>query len=464
MSNEVAYSTLAHNYEKLKLDDYAMFDRIINLKLKVRGSSRLGQGKDFIDEFIIRSDYEIVHPSDSVKSVMNGTNKSNGYYIQKCAYKPSIKVQYAQVSGGTSIGIDIFVNNFFITTKDGRHLMSFSNADYKMYQIEVLMGYIGQFNKCLRIEKGDVSHLKADDLFNFDNVGHGVQKLTVTNVEYVQTDKLPPDSVLHIHGYVGDTIQSQFGKPESVKYETLEQNAQFSNRNTGKSLEELIFKYITRRYTNFPDKAKYVDGFMSEEEARRYGVQVFCTKAVQDLELPVQKDAESNELLPSLIASLGGADNTIESSMQKIVEYTKIPLIFKRLSTGNFLCFTAQEASTEYIDGEESKGTYLEKLTEEVSEYYSDRQSVTYFGNCIPAVYNINVDAMATIVCPFFTLLEPFQKAYFASRYALSSKISYYADFTPEITEFTIINMQVSFATVEDVNEMQIKAIANRKR
>jgi hypothetical protein len=80
----------------------------------------------------------------------------------------------------------------------------------------------------------------------------------------------------------------------------------------------------------------------------------------------------------------------------------------------------------------------------------------------LPCVYNINIDAMATIVCPFFTWLNPFQYFYFKTRYALSNTVSFYANYNPSVYKFFAINCLISFATVEDINEMQIMAVSNR--
>ena len=84
------------------------------------------------------------------------------------------------------------------------------------------------------------------------------------------------------------------------------------------------------------------------------------------------------------------------------------------------------------------------------------------YNNALPAVYNINVDAVATIVCPFFTFIEPFQYVEFASRYALTSVVSYYASYKPTINRFLVINATISFATEEAINEVQMTAVSAR--
>ena len=81
----------------------------------------------------------------------------------------------------------------------------------------------------------------------------------------------------------------------------------------------------------------------------------------------------------------------------------------------------------------------------------------------LPAVYNINVDAVATIVCPFFTFIEPFQYVEFASRYALTSNVAYFASYAPTISRFLVISATISFATQEEVNEVQITAVSAKE-
>ena len=78
----------------------------------------------------------------------------------------------------------------------------------------------------------------------------------------------------------------------------------------------------------------------------------------------------------------------------------------------------------------------------------------------IPAVYNIAYDdSLCTISCPFFYFLTPFQKFYFASRYSISSMIAYYLDQENKEMEFTMIWQSVSFATVENINDVQISCV-----
>ena len=83
-----------------------------------------------------------------------------------------------------------------------------------------------------------------------------------------------------------------------------------------------------------------------------------------------------------------------------------------------------------------------------------------WYQNKIPAVYNINIGAgLSTIVCPFFAFLRPFQTLYFASRYSLTNALSSLASYDTTIYGFRALKMSLSFATVEDVNEVTITAV-----
>lgn len=442
---DLAYSTLDSPYIFTEKD---LIDRIINVKITTKpfSTSKIVTHK-VEDVFVIRSDYEIE------------INEGKGYRIKKCEIKPSIKVQYKQVSSGTGIEIDLFLSNFFIMTKDGRTLMSINQSTYDIAKIEIQMGYLGQFNKLLGISSGtSVASLTYEDLFDFDRQGAGIQTIVISDVEKVTTDKLPPDYTLHIHGYVGNTTNtSEIPKAELV-YSDVPSSAYITVKD--KPLPALFYKYITRRFLNvnvFPKGTTFPslesDGFFSEANANTYGVKVVCSKKVQELKLNEIKDKSGNTVDVSAFMFLGGNANTVDSSMQKIIEYTKKDITYVRLNSGVILV----------VAREELEQTNLPDLFEDIKDYVdANTQLHLNFHNTLPCVYNINIDALATIVCPFFTWLNPFQYFYFKTRYALSNTVSFYANYNPSVYKFYAINCLISFATVEDVNEMNIIAVSDR--
>ena len=441
--NELAYSTVAKTY---KFTDNDLIDRVINVKITTKSFST-SEEENIEDVFVIRSDYEIVELS-------NGT-----YTIRKCAMKPSIKVQYEQVSSGTAISIDLFLSNFFVMTKDGRTLMSFNQQTYDILKVEIQMGYLGQFNALLGLSDGvNISDLTYKDLFDFDNEGAGIQTIVINDVEKVTTDKLPPDYTLHIHGYVGNTLSIADTPMQDISYSKIPESAYFSAKD--KPIPSLFYKYVTRRFinnNNITEKTKKVptiesDGFLSEENAKEYGVKVLCSTKVQELTLPEIKDSEGNIKEVSDYMFFGGNLNTVDSTIQRIIEFTIKDITYTRLNNGDILVVCTDELTQ----------NNLADLFEDIKDIVNENTQLrANFSNKIPCVYNLNIDALATIVCPFFTWINPFQYLYFETRYSLTSTVSFYANFNPSIYKFYAIRNSVSFATVEDENEMQITAISD---
>jgi hypothetical protein len=92
----------------------------------------------------------------------------------------------------------------------------------------------------------------------------------------------------------------------------------------------------------------------------------------------------------------------------------------------------------------------LRNRSEKEALYYG------YVHKELPAVYNITSDALTTIVCPFFWFLSPFDSVKFRSRYALGGQTGYYADFTAQDQYFMMLWQTIDFATVDNVNDVQM--------
>lgn len=241
---------------KCNLGALDLFDRVINLKLTAANG----------DEYVVRSDYETYYPG-MMKAVSENNAESlsslNKCYIRKCQYKPSIKVQYKRVSFSTPIAIDIFVNNFFMLDKSGKMLKSFSNISNPLYKVELAMGYFGQFKRAM--QKGEASAIPVEALFDFDHnklKGHGITVITMCNVEYVQTDKLPPDMTVHIHGYVGNLYVSDLeslGEDVAKNYdEIMSKNKAIQFETTTNEQQTLLgtvfYECVTKNWLRGKDK------------------------------------------------------------------------------------------------------------------------------------------------------------------------------------------------------------------
>lgn len=470
--------------DKVDLDSRDFFDKVINLKLYVANAD--GTLKD---TYVIRSDYETYFPK-LMESVSAGDYRSfaslNKCVIRKCQQKPSIKVQYKRVSLTASVEVDIFVSNFNMLDKNGDLIAGFNNETYKLSRVDFAMGYFGQF-KSLFAEQGPqtaeqlVTMGFVDDSnprdYSNPNIGHGITVMTMSNVEYSQLDKLPPDMVLHIHGYVGNTLAplslAEFDSERFPKsYDKLMQSVAVvpSELKSGMDsyIGQVFFEEVTRwwvkkgtptklRSAEVKEGKDFTTGAMSEEDANKWGIKVYLSNGVKKFsEKKVegfQKDADGNPIKPNVKFPSG---NTALATIQKIANNLQIPNFTHVFieSFGDYIVCLKEELND--VKGMIA-GTKL-------SEYYENTALKKSWNNCIPAVYNITNDALCTIVCPFFSFINPFEKLKFKSRYALGGLVSYFANFTnANRDEFYALWQNVSFATVEDVNECMIVCTGERR-
>lgn len=462
------HSGLLQDKYKLSLNSLDLFDKVINLKLTTADG----------EVFVIRSDYETYFPN-TMKSVMNNDYSSfigsKVCYIRKCQYKPSIKIQYKQVSMSTPVNIDIFINNFFMLDKNGKVLKNFNNLTNAIKRVDVALGYFGQFKSYM--QKNNTNSITTEALFNFnqeDLKGHGITVISMMDVQYVQTDKLPPDMTIHIHGYVGNLYTGDItSKIESEDYETrlseksIVDYSEISGFSVNDTLiEKLLFNCITKNFVgtkaNLPlsVKAKFEDENsyvlkeeLTDSEARLYGIRVYLSSKAKKIakefdENHTYKDSTSADY-NSFLAKVKKGNNAIGTT-RSIVEGVlglRGNLSVACPASGNLLLYSPDELKSisEMIDDTDYEKDELDGSTFDV-----------YWKNKLPAVYNITTDALCTVVCPFFFFLKPFQKFYFKSAYALSGLVSYYAKFTASEDEFYALWQTVSFATVEDINECTI--------
>lgn len=422
--------------EKVSLSSDALLDRIINLKLKIKDKV----SDKLVDEFVIRSDYEIVDTSNNLYGI-----KSNNVIIRKCTYKPSIKLQYKMLTANTGAEIDLFVSNFFIFTSDGKHLRNFDAKKYAIDSVEIAVGYFSQF--CLPFGRMPT----VEEYFNIDAV-NGADKILIREITLVTTDKLPPDYTLHIHGIVGNVLSSPVGESRINNYEqaSLKPTASSSS-----DLSKILYEQITKRYRK-PDHISFrtmqrlssalEQDSMTDLEAKENGVQVYLSKGAESIKIDKKLDSEGKPY-DSIVYFESGF--TLGQTIARIISSMGVKLEYRITNQGDILVFLTEEAND--ID---ELHEYFNK------DLYSKTTFTRMYKNRLPAVYNINIDVLATIVCPFFTFIEPFEMLEFSSRYSLSTITSYMANYDPTISQFLALKVSISFATVENVNEVTIVARA----
>ena len=437
-------SLLQDNY-KTDLTEYDLFDKVVNIKLTARP---LLKDNTFGEEevFVIRSDFETYFPDLLPSVISNDTTKLNSLgkcYIRKCQQKPSLKVSYKRVSLATPIEIDIFIQNFFMLDKTGKLLKTFNNSTYKLIKVDIALGYFKQFESALRVDKD--SPIPYENLFNFEEeylTPYGISVITIGEVTYVTTESLPPDMTVKIHGYVGTFYSEDILKAEKEKeipnsYQEMLKHGELLNYSgfaqsiyDESEIAKLCFRCITMVFPKNTSSA-----FKTDADKIKNGVIVYISQSVKDL--------AGDKKLSDIRAS----------SALKTLEIINTNYLGKKariiaLNTGDVILCTEDD-----VDSPENIITSsLEKMFSKsvVSQYWKDK---------LPAIYNISTNAICTIDCPFFFLINPFQKFIFKSRYSLSGLVSYYANFNASDEVFYALWQNVVFATTEPLNSCLITCI-----
>lgn len=468
MSNSTHFVT---DEEKINPDAFTLYDRVINLKITCREIKADGTLSDTPDEYVLRSDYEMVIPDASNMVGLDGTafNALKGeYVIRRCTKKPSIKVQMKMVSANTGIEVSIFITNFFMLSKDGKHLLGLSASRYNIEKVEIAMGYWGQF----RIGKESALEVPSYDEFFEIKAQHGADKLTLTGAITARTEKLPPDSVICISGKCADI----YSAPVAVS--DLLEGADFIDNPVAKSndsMETIAKTFFTKRYLNinrvtdtdykmyggkyvqisdiksFPVKVTFdtKTGLLVDSDAEKYGVKVYLSSGAKALKLPTYINNKGEEVEKDFYCEAGW---TMENTVARLASFLDAKLDYTFTREGDLILYTPEEAK------------YPSRLWEDLDGQKLYDNSVlgnaTLYDGKLPAVNNINIDVKATITCPFFTFFQPFQKFQFATRFALTSDVSYWADYDNKIFNFYAISASISFATEDNDNEVQIIALS----
>lgn len=468
---------------KTRLSPTDLFDKVVNLRFNCFDPATKTDRT-----YVVRSDYEAYFPSMDVTKAFTASNKvKNECIIRKCAFKPSIKVQYKCVADTTSVELDIWISNFFMIDETGQNLMKFDKKNFPLQTVDVQLGYFAQFSG----ENQEYAPKTFAEWMEMKQPA-GTEEISV-QVLYVTLDKMPPDYTLHIHGAVGaNTYLPPVAVEGQIKYDDLKQSElkvsigkMMPPKRSGIArgeIEDFFFQNITRRFLRNPDYVRKTDmadyreqvnqmevnrvsntipvgankinviksnalKIMSDDTARRFGIRVYCSEGVKAKEAVIFDskenvvDSEGNAKDLYLVTQEGfNATN----AMNKLIACTGLTdLQFRFTHQGDIIVYTAQEMN----DPNSVIFTY-------------DKNTVlnTYYENIIPAVYSINVDgAIATIKCPYFFYVFPFETVIFKSRYSLNKSIA--SNYFSEATRFTIINQLISFATVDDDNEVQMMCV-----
>lgn len=439
------------------LPDFAMFDKVINLKIR-RGYPK---GKDETkNSFVIRSDYEVVWNESRTK-----------YQIQRCSIKPQIRVSFRMVTGSLGIETDIYITNFHIFNEEGMNsLDDWSYGTNPITEVELVMGYAPMFNKPANLK--EFFGVKEDGSMSLPKP-NGAAKLVLNTCEFVTTDNPPPDSVFHIHGYV-NSIDSGFrSKVENESVTSMLSNEDFTFNNAkkgGKTFVERLFYYLIQR--RFLGKAvsnelleseKAIDtktGYLTKEGAEKYGCKVIIPEGsrVNSYRVSTFRN-EKGELIEggSNVVIWLNSGNSVAGTLLMIQNKFFQGLRFAPTLDGNWVVW--DEADYPSMSDGGSTREKKEKIIKFLDSC-SYKVSGSSGGIVIPAVNSISVSAgTCTIVCPFFSFLNPFQKLLFNSRYVYSDMTNYFARTSIKVSQFFAISSQVEFSTTGAENKQTITAI-----
>lgn len=420
-------STYTPDRSKGALDQFDMFDRVINIKLTVDNKETGETGQ----QLVIRSDWAPYR------------NRDGTYTIRRCEHKPSIQVQYKKATGDLAAQVDVYVSNYFLLTADGRMLASFNKNTMSVTRVEVVMGYFGQFRQ--------VKHATYNDLLDMTPPG-GASMITCDTVVYVSTDSLPPDYRLRISTAIGDILNAKYTAEDAdVLYDNFIRNSSNTHTFRGKSSQTEVYtegnvvpalQAIVQHY----DEASRSKGGKGYETAYSDGV--------SKLNVSELVPASGSGSVPQTLTVNCTNGNTLKEAINTFANYTRIE---------NLKCTIITDTTGRY-EGTiffflESELCDIIKLGAQawVDDVFKDSVFSNDYGNTLPAVSNICVDAVATITCPFFAFVDPFQTLKFKARYKTSKLAKYYLEGGTDA--FMATSVKVSFATVDNVNDMEIVCI-----
>ena len=439
-----------------------LFDKIINLRFIRKRTGR---------SFTIRSDYEPVFNSD-------GTVR-----FRKCVQKPDIKVSYKQVAESAAIEVDIYVTNLNVgderDDKGNNISVEIAESD-PVYKCIVQMGYRKQFKDWTNPGKNDTLEMFYD--LADDNAQRGKQIEVQILTGYSQG--YPPDKVMYFKGIIGNMIT---GLPWKQKPGLLEKNygdKEFPNIRS--EVERVLYQFITRRFISsdvtckWDDGAVYIykknqydktsyeerlklsrrmslanaemtkednwqmlktpDGLMSTDDANTFGVVCAVSQVLRDLtENTLNTYGLNGSKTWSIPATpYNGLYKTLGGQIASIQQHYPFLRYFV-LMNGSYYFYHASENEEDL-----RKDPYI-VANQEV-------RSIV-----LPAIYDMTPAGTRTIRCPFVSFIGPTTTVFFQSRFTVGTFVGYY--YAPKTNAFLVIMSNVSFATVQKDNMMELMCV-----
>lgn len=433
-----------------------MYDRVIDLGFTCTKNEN---GKVSTEYYVLRSDYQI-----SVDSFINYEFQDRLLlkgYITKCAYKPSIRVKCTQLKDH-GISIRLYIDNFYMISKSGKISRNLVMEDISVDKVTIAMGYFSQF----------IPPQTLDEFYDISqNSGNGITVLD-SNFNFCTVEGSMPDSTTVIDLVMGSSSVS----PVDVVYsETDYSYIKEYSKGTGYKLTDLFNEMITMRFINMTSlNLKDAKG----EDSIKYKTflnEVFnAKKAGKSLRENPNYEAFMKEhgvkVYPSfsvhyldLYPKLKFVDNTVteqEYNLPVIKGSTVINTvrIINRVYNLNLKAFPLPDGNIFVCAKNEFAPEEIKELTGEVAkiETYKDDVFTKIYENKLPAIYSISKSvAGISIKCPFFSFIKPFEKVIFKTDYGNLDFTLALLNKSNETTMF-VVQQDIDFATVDDINEVTL--------
>jgi hypothetical protein len=466
--------------ESLRLTSRDLFDRIINLKF-IRASKKT---------FVIRSDYE---------SVFHKNGGEGEISFKKCVQKPDIKIEYKQVSPEVPIDIEIEIKNLYIEGAEdggftgGEDRIDVSGGD-PIETCIIQTGYRAQFPDWTN----DSLKKNIDQFYDMNNnfVSASAGDTDVKPPARITARILagyptsyPPDRTMYFKGVVGSLDTGLRWEHTPDELVTGYGDAAYPEGLS--EIEDYLNQFIRRRFVcagithrTVTDKEKvnvdggeaytytqkieiYNDGtladgtaspvdkpeweelalgengLMSIEDAKKYGAACYCSKILRGesangLYGYGLTEAEAKALRPIPSAPYNDLQDSLGAQLNSLQRHFPF-LRWFALNDGNYFFYHERETEEDLWNDPHIKEAQREKAV------------------ILPAVYDITPTGVRVIRAPFVSWVGPSITVLFSSRFNKGTFTSYF--YPVKTKAFLVITASVRFATVEDVNEMELTCV-----
>jgi hypothetical protein len=460
-----------------------LFDKIINLAF-YRRDDAIGT-----PYFVLRSDYEVVYDQ----------KPPHGAHFTRIKQKPHIKITYEQVSPDKGIALKVEVANLYfhkatqsdatkqpLTENGGAITIIDSVKGNPIQWIVIQAGYRTQFPDWTKEPRATGSGY-LDRFYDLDNnaiaYDQGMFKGQVLTGRVLEchNESYPPDQ-LTVFDCVVATMDnglkwSHNASTFLTNFDKIEAPGKTSQ------LEKVLYHLITRRFlkTHIQTRIETQEGGKERLYIRNYNEwRKLYGKAAAAESSNGWSEATltSDGLLSFEDADVFGVPCHVTArlaafSMRTLASYTlksldELPKASESppIQMENYLQAQVLELQRSYPglrwyhlnDG----GFFFYHARETMDELYrEDARIKTAIGDAIalPAIYDISLDGLRMIRCPFIGFINPMTILQWNSRYALSTLVGYFYRPDEGTNYYTALLIKVTFDTDGDNNLMEIECV-----